>query len=85
MILAIALATTAVLRLGPEAVLFPSVRGWCVGALALLLYRPLSRWGLGVLDRHLQRYSARGRWARLLGSLLGAALLIVAIPLPLLP
>ncbi|WP_395849689.1 DUF6020 family protein [Cystobacter fuscus] len=82
MILAIALATTAVLRLGPEAVLSPSVRGWCVGALALLLYRPLSRWGLGVLDRHLQRYSARGRWAWILGSLLGAALLIVAIPLP---
>lgn len=78
--LAVALALTVVMRFGPEWLREASGRWWGVGALALLVSWPLNR-GLGVLVGWLQAYSRWGRAGWLLGSLAGAALLIIATPL----
>ena len=80
--LAGALATSAVMHFGPEALRSTSSRWLAVAALALLLFWPLYRWGFGWFVRQLQSYSRGGQLAWILGSLAGAALLIVVTPLP---
>jgi hypothetical protein len=80
--LAGALATSAVMHFGPEALRNTSSRWLAVAALALLWFWPLYRWGFGWFVRQLLSYSRWGQRAWILGSLAGAALLIVVTPLP---
>jgi hypothetical protein len=77
-VLAAALVTTGVLHFAPGV----AGRWWGMAALALVLSWPLSRWGLGVLGSWLQSYSRWGRLMWCVGSLMGAALLMVATPVP---
>ncbi|MFL5357137.1 DUF6020 family protein [Archangium sp.] len=84
--LAVVLATALVIAGGMHLVpgAFQSAGGsaWGVAALAVVaLSWLLYRWVLGRLVSQLQPYSRWGRRAWGLGSLLGAALLILAIPL----
>jgi hypothetical protein len=78
--LALALACSMTLRLAPDALRYSSLRWLVMGGLALLLVLPV-RWLVArVLVPGLRPYSSKGRSAWLVGSVAGALLLCLTIP-----